>query len=484
MAFRRSKHVLSHYHLTTFDQGYIVPVGCVEVLPGDTFRHSAAALLRVTPLVRPLMHPVGVSMHFWFAPNRILWNEGVGDSDNWEDFITQNDDTAALPTITLTGSNEDLVDRLGVPPTSGLVINALPVRAYNMIYNEFYRDSQLNAEVSLEQTDLLRGSWQRDYFTTCRPNAQQGSGAEQVEFPISGIGWETGITIGGPRTVRETGQTSTSTFTLAGAAESATPGQRVFIEDDPDNAGFPNVRGQFDINLLREGYAVQRWREHRNRFGDRYVDLMAAMGVNMGDARLQRPEFLGGGKQLISFSEVLSTANTSGSSGQALGDFAGHGIAAMQTPPYKRFFPEYGYMIAVMIVRPRTVYMDSIHKTFIRSEYDDWWSPQWEALGNQPVTETEIYAPGGNTNAVFGYQSRHEEYRRQPSLVSGDFRTSGSDDWHMARDFSSAPALNGSFVQCDPTDRIYADTGEPEIYAMVQHSLVARRLVSKKARNP
>lgn len=471
---RRSKHVLSHYHLTTMDMGYIVPVCCVEVLPGDTFRHAAAALVRATPLVRPLMHPVNIKLDFWYVANRLTY-------PGWEDFITQNDDTETLPTITLTGSGEDLVDRLGVPPTSGLVINALPIRAYNLIFNEFYRDQQLTTEATEDQTTLLRAMWQRDYFTTCRPNAQQGAGAEQVTFPISGLG-TSASTVWSSNTFRQTGGVDVTTDYAERASGNVTG--EVRVEEDPDNPGYPNIRGQFDINELRQGYAVQRWREWRNRFGDRYVDLLAAMGVNAGDARLQRPEFLGGGKQVISFSEVLSTADTTGSSGQVVGDFAGHGIAGLQTRAYKRFFPEHGYVLGLMTIRPKTVYMDAITRTWVRSDYDDWWSPQWEALGNQEVTETEVYAPGGNSTTVFGYQARHEEYRHHPSYVSGDFRNSTSDDWHMARDFSSAPTLNNSFVQCTPTDRVYADDTQPEIYAMISHSLVARRLVSKRARNP
>lgn len=472
MPLRRSKQILSHYHMTTFNMGFMVPIGCVEMLPGDTFRHSMTNLLRVSPLAKPMMHPVYVHVNCFFVPNRILW-------DQWEDFITQNDPAAALPTITLTGASEGMVDRLGVPPTAGLEINALPVRAYNAIYNEFYRDEQLNAEVAQDQTDLLRASWSKDYFTTCRPNAQQGTGAEQVSFPISGLGTVTTdpFTPDGS-TYRESDGT---TEVYADSIDIGNVGQAA-LQEDPNNPGFPNLRGQFDINELRAGYAVQRYRERRNRFGDRYVDMLRAMGVNAGDARLQRPERISGGRSVISLSEVISTADSGTSD---VGDLRGHGIDAMAMRPYKYFAPEYGYMMSIMTVRPKPVYMDAIHKTFIRSTYDDFWSPEFESLGNQAVTETEVYAPGGNSTTTFGFQSRHNDYRYQPSFVSGSFRTSADDDWHMARDFTAAPTLNGSFVQCDPTDRVYlAGATQPEIYAMCQHSLVARRLVSQNARNP
>lgn len=477
---RRSKQNLSHYHLSTFDMGYMIPVGCVEMLPGDTFRHSMINLMRVTPLQKPVMHPVYVHINCFFVPNRILWNEGLGDSDNWEDFITQNDSSATLPTITLTGANEGMVDRLGVPPTSGLEINALPVRAYNMIYNEFYRDEQLNAEVALTNTDLLRASWQKDYFTTCRPNAQQGTGAEQVSFPISGLGI-TGTQAAASRGgVKETGATGTQTWTGFQTGEGQLNLAAVF-EEDPNNAGFPNIRGEFDVNEMRAGYAVQRFRERRNRFGDRYPDLIRAMGVNIGDGRLNRPERVAGGRSIISFSEVLSTAD---SGTFEVGDMTGHGIDAMRMRPYKYFAPEYGYLLCIMTVRPKPIYMDAIHRTWLRRQYDDFWSPEFQNLGNQAVTETEIYAPGGNSTTTFGFQSRHNDYRYQPSFVSGAFRTNTDYEWHYARDFSSAPTLNGSFVECDPTDRVYLAGSEPEVFLMCQHRITARRLVSQHAMNP
>lgn len=478
---KRSKQKLSHYHLTTFDMGYLVPVMMVEALPGDTFRHVIQALLRVNPLQRPLMHPVYVDIHCFFCPARILWNAETGDPDSWEDFITQNDPSAALPTITLTGANEGMVDRLGVPPTAGLEINALPVRAYNLIWNEFFRDEQLNPAVGIDQTTLLRAGWGKDYFTTCRPNAQQGAGAEQITFPISGLGKDN-QTFGGVNTpAYETGATGTRNY--AASAKSNTVDGLV-VEEDPNNPGFPNIRGEFDVNSWRAGMAVQRWREHRNRFGDRYHDLMAAMGVSIGDARLNRPERIGGGRSVISFSEVLSTADTSGSGGDVVGGLSGHGISAIRTRPYKYFCREYGYVLAVMTVRPKPVYMDAISRTWVRQEYSDFWSPPFEMEGSQAVTETEVYAPGGNTTNVFGFQSRHNDYRFHPSFVSGDFRETTSYDWHMARDFTSAPTLNGSFIECDPTDRVYSISSVPDIYSMIDHSLIARRLVSQFARNP
>lgn len=503
MALQRFKHNLSHYHLTTCDMGQLVPVGCIEVLPGDTFRQACAALVRVTPLVRPLMHPVQIKLHAWFVPNRLTY-------PGWEDFITQNDDTEVLPTITLTGSGEDLIDRLGPPVAAGLTINALPVRAYNLIYNEFYRDEQLTAAVSLDQTTILRSAWQRDYFTTCRPNPQQG--AESIvsfsagQAPIMGVAWRGdgspdsvwrdaagntyGLAAGGPSATGDFAHGAVGPGTVAGTGSRPSNYMFAAADDGSGNevgnpyADMTQATGGFSVSDLWAAEAQQRWKMKRNRFGDRYVDLLRALGVNPQDSRLNRPEYLGGGKQTIAFSEVLSTADTTGSSGQVVGDMAGHGIGAIRTRSYRRFFQEHGYVIVLMTIRPKTIYMDALHRTWIRSNYEDWWHKEYEIIAEQAVTNTEVYAPGGNSSTVFGYQQAHQDYRFEPSRVSGDFRNATSYDWHMARDFSSAPTLNGSFVECTPTDRVYADTGEPEIYAMVEHSIVARRLVRRFARNP
>lgn len=455
--------------------GYVVPITLVEALPGDTFQHSISALLRVTPLAKPVMHPVDVTIQTYFVPHRILWG-------NWEPFITQKNPSLSVPTITLTGSGEGMVDRLGVPPTAGLEINALPVRAYNMIWNEFIRDPQLQTVVSQDQTGLLRPCWNSDYFNTCRPNAQQGEGAEQVEFPISGIGIRnSGTFVNTPIDVVESNGELTQ-YASQRSTAAAAPNDFV-VEEDPDQTGVPNIRGTFDVNQQRLAYSVQRWREKRNRFGDRYSDLVRAMGVNIGDARLQRPERIASASGGIAFSEVLSTANTTGDNGDELGALGGHGISGVRSKPYRYFCKEHGYIISLMVVRPRSIYANSISRTWLRENYDDFWSPEFEALGAQRVTETEVYPEGGNTSDNFGFQSRHNDYRYHPSTVTGDFRIN-EDDWHYARKFSSTPVLNGNFVSCQPTDRVYLAQETPEVYCATRHSMVARRLVSQLPRNP
>lgn len=500
---KRSKHSLSHYRLTSLNQGWLYPVACEEILPGDSFRHQTAALIRVSPLVAPVMHPCHVMVHHWYVPSRIIW-------DNWEQFITGNNSALTAPTVTIAGTDTAAlalaqslgvgVDAAGLP--APVVLNALPFRAYNTIYNEFYRDQNLTTALVQRRGDtgdlpadyaIQNASWEKDYFTTARPNPQQGSGVESVPITLSGTAPVTGIGKGDGtftvvnQAVRESGG---GTPTYANASQLWDPGanQATYLKGTGASNAFPDVKvdmtgvvvpAGLDINELRKSLAMQRMREHRNRFGQRYRDMLAYLGVNSSDSRLQRPEYLGGGKQTISFSEVLSTAETTGG---VVGDMAGHGIAALRTRPYKRFFEEHGYMLSFLCVRPVSVYMNRVPRHFLRRDYEQYWQKELEMMGDQQITNFEIYGQAATPNGVFGYIPRYDEYRHAESFVSGEFRTI-LDYWHMARKFTSQPALNGTFVKCDPTNRIYASTTTNELYAMVSHRISARRLVSKRARN-
>lgn len=484
MQLKRSKHNLSHYRLTTFDQGYLVPVGCIEILMGDSIRHVASSMLRVAPLVSPLMHPVDVRIHHWFVPMRVIW-------DSWDEFIT-GQSTPTYPTVTYTNGVDDyeLVDHLGLPDTTN-TISALPFRAYNKIFNEFYRDQDLITEVAEDSLDLQRVSWEKDYFTSARPSAQQGS-AVSIPFAtgsradVRGVGIDSGWskTSG---TIEETGgNTVTAANTDGNRYDSG-----VFARQDAADTDHPDIyadlsstglSGGVDVNDFRLSMAMQRHLEARNRYGSRIQDYLAYHGIRPRDGRLEIPEYLGGGKQTISFSEVLATAVDSGSNTD-VGDMAGHGIAAIRTRPYGRFFSESGFMLSLMSVRPRTIYSEQIHKMWLRSSKDDFWQKEYEELGPQAVLKKEVYGAHGNSTDIFGYNGRHDEYRRHPSYVTGDFRNSTDYHWHYARILGSSPTLNQSFVECAPTDRVYADTSEPEIRAMVNHDIFAKRLVRKRPKH-
>lgn len=493
---QRSKHSLSRYHLATLNQGQLFPCFVEEILPGDSFRHKSSALIRVSPLVSPVMHPVHACIHHWFVPSRILW-------DNWEKFITGKDPNLVVPTFsanmtTASASQKRLIQAMGVgADTATVTLNSLPFRAYNLIYNEFYRDQDLTTAVPQRVTDtgdviadfnVLAPSWEKDYFTTARPQAQQGT-TETITvgltgiLPVKGIGTESRVFL----TNKSVWETDGTNPTYPFGAYTATAGGMV-VQGTAAASGNPNVRVDlsgaggitFDINQWRQSMAYQKMKEHRNRYGSRYRDMLAYLGITSSDARLQRPEYLGGGKQTISFSEVLSTAETTTG---IVGDMAGHGIAALGTRPYKRFFEEHGYVISLLFVRPISVYMNRIPRTFLRRDYEQFWQKELEMMGDQVIQNNEIYGDSGTPTATFGYIPRYDDYRHGESVVAGEFRTSVSNSWHMARSFASQPVLNAAFVNCDPTNRIYASAVNDQLYVMVAHQVAARRLVSKESRN-
>lgn len=468
---KRNKFSLSHYKLLSCNQGNLVPIGMYEVLPGDTVQQSTAALLRAAPLVAPVMHPVHCRIHHWFVPYRLLM-------DDWEDFITGGPDGAdatVMPFITQTApAVGSLADYLGVPTgvlAGGLDVSALPFRAYALIFNEWYRDQDLVTEIGFStasgadvttNTTLQSVAWEKDYFTSARPWEQKGAG---VSVPVSTVSGHQGIF------------RNTSSGLIEGTAGNVTNQ----AGGGMDVAGFdsyydPNGSMTIDVNDLRESMALQRYAEARARFGSRYSEYLRYLGVKSSDARLQRPEYLGGGKQTIQFSEVLQTAEGT----NPVGMMRGHGIAAMRSNRYRRFFEEHGLVMTLLSVKPRTVYMDAIPRMWLRTTKEEFWQRELEHIGQQAISNAEVYAPAGyvGLSNVFGYQDRYDEYRRHESQVSGEFRST-LNYWHMARDLASTPTLNSSFVTADPTNRVYAATSAHQLYVMAQHSIQARRQVAK-----
>lgn len=484
---KRSKHSLSNYKLLSCDMGELVPIGLTEVLPGDSIQQATSLLLRVSPLLAPVMHPVHVRVHHWYVPHRIIW-------DDFEDFITGGPDgnnSSTFPTITLSGTDNDvgtLADYLGVPtdPTS-IEVSALPFRAYNLIFNEWYRDQDLVTELPISTAsgadsttgiDLQNVAWEKDYFTSSRPWTQKGP---DVTLPLSGDAPITGFGLQNPPggtsafTIVETEGTTTRNITGWGSGGMA-------VEEDPNNSGYPGMFADLsavtaaNINDVRLAFALQRYEEARARYGSRYTEYLRYLGVKSSDARLQRPEYLGGGKQTIQFSEVLQTAEGT----DPVGELRGHGISALRSRRYRRFFEEHGYIISTLSVRPKTIYTQGIHRTWNRRTKEDFWQQELQHIGQQAIENREVYADAAAPTDTFGYQDRYDEYRRIPSSVSGEFRTSQLDYWHMARIFASEPTLNSDFVTSNPTKRINAVSTNDVLWIMANHSIQARRLVSKK----
>lgn len=509
---KRSKFSLSHYVLKTCKMGYVLPVGLVEVLPGDSFRHATSVFMRLAPMLAPVMHPVTVRIHHWFIPMRLLW-------DDFEDFITggpTNTDVSEFPTITAPSGGfavGSLADHLGLPPKiDGIEVSALPFRAYNLVYNEWYRDQDLETEkaLSLESgpdtttaTDLLRCDWERDYFTTARPWPQKGP---DVSVPVNigsagivsdGNGVElycpTGNGVGsnsdraylGMNRNEPPTDSSWNALLRVTKANSTAWGSDVSgsVGFGPDGTPVKGFRisedsGSVNINSLREAFALQRFAEHRAMYGSRYVEYLRYLGIKASDARLQRPEYLGGGKQTIQFSEVLQTAEGT----DPVGTLRGHGIAAMRSNRYRRFFEEHGFVLSIMLVRPKAIYMQGIPRSWLRRVREDFFQTELQHIGQQEVYTKELYgaAPAGEDGGlkVFGFQNRYDEYRGHESYVCGEFRDI-LDYWHLARSFSNEPVLNADFISATPSERIFAAQENDQLYCMINHSLQARRLMSK-----
>lgn len=490
---KRNKHSLSHTNLLSCNMGNLIPITWMEVLPGDSFQQATSLLLRCSPLLTPVMHPVDVRIHHWFVPYRLIWDE-------FEDFITGGPDgnnASAFPVFNVTAVGGfavgSLGDYLGIPTgvpgnVTPYTVSVLPFRAYNLIWNESYRDQDLETEVAISTasgTDattsaaLLRCDWEKDYFTSARPWAQKGPA---VTIPIGtranikGIGIRTGSPgTGAGVTLRETdGTITTSTF---GNDPAGSLGMRytgtapnVF----PDFYADLSTASAITVTTLREALALQRYEEARARYGSRYVEYLRYLGVRSSDARLQRPEYLGGGRQTVQFSEVLQTAEGT----DPVGDLKGHGIAAVRSNRYRRFFEEHGLIMTLLSVRPKTIYMDGLFRKWNRRAKDDFWQKEFEHIGQQEIQNKEVRLAHASRDGTFGWQDRYDEYRREESRVSGEFRST-LNMWHFARAFSSDPALNSTFVSCNPTENPFAVPSADVLWVHAKNSVQARRMVSK-----
>lgn len=481
---KRYKHNLSNYKLLTCDMGEIVPIGLREVLPGDTIQHATSAMIRVSPLLSPVMHPVHVKIHHWFVPHRLVW-------EDWEKFITGGPDgmdASVYPTITTpvtTGFAEgSLADYLGVPTGSANAsepVSAIPFRAYALIFNEWYRDQDLVTALTIDKTSgpdtttntaLQNAAWEKDYFTSARPWEQKGP---SVTIPLTGnapvISDGTTPTVSGGGGTNRQMQLNTST----GLTTTPAPGSTT-LATWGDNSGLEaDLSGvaAVDMNDLRLAMSLQRFEEARARYGSRYTEYLRYLGVRSSDARLQRPEYLGGGKQTIQFSEVLQTAEGT----DPVGELRGHGISALRSNKYRRFFEEHGFVISLMIVRPKTIYGQGLERHWNRRTKEDFFQKELQHIGQQEVLNKEVYLAHTTPDGVFGYQDRYDEYRRSESSIAGQFRTT-LNFWHYARLFSSDPSLNADFVKSVPTKRVNAVESEDCLWIMANHHMIARRLVA------
>jgi len=488
---KRAKHNLSNYKLATCDMGQLIPCGLVEVIRGDSIRQHTSALVRMSAMLAPVMHPVHTKIHHWFVPHRLSWTD-------WENFITGGPDgnnNSTHPTITLAGGAAvgSLADYFGIPTgVNNITFNALPFRAYARIWNEFYRDQDLQTALALStasgadsttNTTLQNAAWNKDYFTTARPEPQKGADVVLplgTSAPIERVSNASGVSLlihnSNTQAPNSGIQANSSGFLAADSS-----GQRLSIE--PNGSLYADLEGATSASVqdVRLAMALQRFKEARSKFGSKYVDFLAYYGIKSSDARLQRPEYLGGGSQTIQFSEVLQTApnSTDGDSElDGVGDLYGHGIGSVKSNAYQRFFEEDGYIISLMVTNPITMYVQGLPRTWNRRLKEDYFQKELQHIGQMAVPYKEVYAAHSTPDETFGWQDRYDDYRRIENTIAGEFRTT-LNYWHLARIFASDPSLNGDFVKSNPSNRIFADQTVNQLQIMIRHSIHARRLVSK-----
>ena len=496
---------LSHDKRLSLKMGEIIPVMAVDVLPGDKFTIESSHLTRMLPLVAPVMHNVKVKMRYFFSPNRLVW-------DNWEDFITgpesANDITEPIhPYINTVSIPSSLIDYMGVSTADGIggqsvQVNALPFAHYQFIWNEYFRDQNLQIEVDHELVDgdnsananlyqKRKVAWQHDRFTSALPFTQKGpevtlpvldssstvqaisfnSGSPLPDTVYEAAGGIVGANVYGFRTNSQ-GETLDDSLTKFVALDNSA---NLLIDQSALN------QNAATINELREAFAIQKWLELNARTGNRYTEhIQAHFGVKPQDARLQRPEEFGGSVANIQFSEVLQTSQTitTGTDQSPLGQMGGHGITASGSRKASYYAQEHGWIFAFMYVVPDTTYSQGVPAKFNKVDRYDYYQPLLAHLGEQPVLNKELYATGGSKDAdTFGYLPIYDEYRHEQNSVHGLMKST-LEYWHLGRKFSSLPMLNSSFIECVPSDRVFVELDDAEqIIAHVYNDLKVQRKV-------
>lgn len=491
----------------SLNMGELVPMHVQEVVPGDKITLNTSQIIRMAPMLAPMMHEVNVFTHFYFVPNRLVF-------EKWEEFITGGEsglDATLFPTIRgMRVAPGSLPDHLGLPlsPDGGASpldsdVSALPFAAYQLIYNEYYRDQNLIDEVpgtklreglyswisseAQELVKLRRRAWQHDYLTSALPFSQKGN---PVQLPLINTAGQYLDVDYNPNGVDDTWYNGND---VNNNLEGVHLDQDTMLGDttgDPKNVDnskrlsvpLDNIQANAaSVNDLRKAFKVQEWLEKNARAGSRYVEsLLAHFGVKSADARLQRPEFLGGGMSPVMISEVLQTSKTENDSPQ--GNMAGHGINLGRNHNFSRFFEEHGYIIGIVSVMPKTAYQQGIPRHFSKFDKFDYYWPEFQHLGEQEIKYREVMTnvslAGHDPEDVFGYIPRYAEYKYNNSSVHGDFKAT-LDFWHLGRIFDpmNPPDLNQEFIECRPSHRIFAVEDSPEgtLYCQMFHKITANR---------